>query len=548
MPQDEYTNLKELEITDSQIFAFQALDLSTYYMIRWTKLGLKPDDVRILSLLSVAPREYEAFAKHGFTVNDIKAIKEYDLEPKDYVRMQKQGVPPDQMKAALEHEDEIKQYKKFKLNLCEMKKLFDLNVSADEYDELRKSGLKYDDIVYMKENNVPFGDYVQMKRQGLANSDIDKIREYNLDPNEYIAGKRKGFAAEKILEILKTGWTTDEFVKLKNMSLSIDDTKRIKSLNMSIEEFEKLTKIGVDLEILSEIIKNGIEVDEYLDWKNQGFNIEDMIELKSESVAKNKDTENVKIEIKKPEEIKIEKEEAEILNVQILSNAEGENCVNVQNTIDSLEQRVQKGPAPNIPNAIENINLDERIPNSSIQRKSIASTESIKFSSKLEEQHQQTTKKNLAVVASSSGTPASILKLLTTSFQMVDRVLIKTNWGDFVAFMHSNVFALYEGCACNLDNIRSLNLSEKHSFLLYFDKLESLIVKILKNKKRQCVVPKKSVDKVQLETKPKDDLTNSPNEYSDVKVQYALNVIGNKIEKLSREASTILNQFRAIQS
>ncbi|ALC45134.1 CG12470, partial [Drosophila busckii] len=81
---------------------------------------------------------------------------------------------------------------------------------------------------------------------------------------------------------------------------------------------------------------------------------------------------------------------------------------------------------------------------------------------------------NLAIAGSESGTVESLHRLLNSAFNVANRVLIMTPWGNFVVFkMPTNLhdrhaFYLFDGCTCNVDRFRHLDLSYGTAGLLPF--------------------------------------------------------------------------------
>lgn len=82
---------------------------------------------------------------------------------------------------------------------------------------------------------------------------------------------------------------------------------------------------------------------------------------------------------------------------------------------------------------------------------------------------------NLAVVGSESGTMESLKRLLNHALKVSNRVLTMTPWGNYVVFKHpsqcekSFCFYLFDGCTCNIDRFRHLDLRYGTAGLLPFE-------------------------------------------------------------------------------
>lgn len=90
--------------------------------------------------------------------------------------------------------------------------------------------------------------------------------------------------------------------------------------------------------------------------------------------------------------------------------------------------------------------------------------------------------KKLVVVQSSSGTEASIIKLLNTSFKISDRVLLVTECGDLFVAQDNNEFILCDGCLCDYNALRQINLAELDSSKR-IDTIENVVNRIIDLKK-----------------------------------------------------------------
>ncbi|XP_017480582.1 PREDICTED: uncharacterized protein LOC108369882 [Rhagoletis zephyria] len=90
---------------------------------------------------------------------------------------------------------------------------------------------------------------------------------------------------------------------------------------------------------------------------------------------------------------------------------------------------------------------------------------------------------DMAVVGSESGTYESICKLLRAGFKCADRILTMTSWGNYVVFRgrscHHKIYFLFDGCTCNVNRFRYLDLNCGTAGLLCFESLHDLICYII---------------------------------------------------------------------
>ncbi|KAH8295703.1 hypothetical protein KR018_005254, partial [Drosophila ironensis] len=102
----------------------------------------------------------------------------------------------------------------------------------------------------------------------------------------------------------------------------------------------------------------------------------------------------------------------------------------------------------------------------------------------------------LAVAGSESGTVESLSRLLTSSFKVVNRVLMMTPWGNYVIFRHhpNNVaksaaawFYVFDGCTCEIDRFRHLDLSKGTAGLLAFRKQSEVVCHIIDSREQKAL-------------------------------------------------------------
>uniref|UniRef100_A0A0A1XGJ5 Collagen-like protein 6 n=1 Tax=Zeugodacus cucurbitae TaxID=28588 RepID=A0A0A1XGJ5_ZEUCU len=95
----------------------------------------------------------------------------------------------------------------------------------------------------------------------------------------------------------------------------------------------------------------------------------------------------------------------------------------------------------------------------------------------------------MAVVGSESGSYESLCKLVRAGMRCADRVFIMTPWGNYVIFRahdeNNKIYFIYDGCTCNVNRFRYLDLNEGTAGLLYFDCVHSLISYMMESKKQR---------------------------------------------------------------
>ncbi|KAH8305755.1 hypothetical protein KR059_009743, partial [Drosophila kikkawai] len=102
----------------------------------------------------------------------------------------------------------------------------------------------------------------------------------------------------------------------------------------------------------------------------------------------------------------------------------------------------------------------------------------------------------LAVAGSESGTVESLNRLLGSAFKVANRVLTMTPWGNYVVFQHSpdsaqgsvsSSFFLFDGCTCNIDRFRHLDLSTGTAGLVAFRKLSEVICHMIDSREKKAL-------------------------------------------------------------
>ncbi|KAH8257163.1 hypothetical protein KR038_005058, partial [Drosophila bunnanda] len=102
----------------------------------------------------------------------------------------------------------------------------------------------------------------------------------------------------------------------------------------------------------------------------------------------------------------------------------------------------------------------------------------------------------LAVAGSESGTVESLSRLLGSAFKVANRVLTMTPWGNYVVFQHSPdsgegpasaFFFLFDGCTCNIDRFRHLDLSIGTAGLVPFRKLSEVVCHMIDSRQEKAI-------------------------------------------------------------
>ncbi|EDW04307.1 GH23248 [Drosophila grimshawi] len=97
------------------------------------------------------------------------------------------------------------------------------------------------------------------------------------------------------------------------------------------------------------------------------------------------------------------------------------------------------------------------------------------------------TPETMAVVGSENGCYDSICKLLRAGFRCAERVFLMAPWGNYVLFrFHSNndfIYFLYDGCTCDVNRFRYLDLSCGTAGFLFFSNMHDAISYILQSRK-----------------------------------------------------------------
>ncbi|EDV34688.1 uncharacterized protein Dana_GF21444 [Drosophila ananassae] len=93
----------------------------------------------------------------------------------------------------------------------------------------------------------------------------------------------------------------------------------------------------------------------------------------------------------------------------------------------------------------------------------------------------------MAVVGSENGCYDSICKLLRAGFRCAERVFVMAPWGNYVVFRYHNnndfIYFLFDGCTCDVNRFRYLDLSCGTAGFLFFDNMHDVISYIIQSRK-----------------------------------------------------------------
>ncbi|XP_023303339.2 uncharacterized protein LOC111685313 [Lucilia cuprina] len=97
--------------------------------------------------------------------------------------------------------------------------------------------------------------------------------------------------------------------------------------------------------------------------------------------------------------------------------------------------------------------------------------------------------KTMAVVGSECGSYDSLCKLLHSAFRCADRVYAMVPWGNYVAVRahdgNKMTYFLFDGCTCNVNRFRYLDLTCGTAGLLYFEEMHKMINYIIMSRSRR---------------------------------------------------------------
>lgn len=191
-----------------------------------------------------------------------------------------------------------------------------------------------------------------------------------------------------------------------------------------------------------------------------------------ESESNHESNEDSDSQVKKPEKVRRSKSRKEKVEevVKKEDEEEEEHVDNVQTldaAVDTEEQTVKKKKKGKKSKQKSGDTAEEQNDKKKKQKKG-----------KDKLQSKQETKQSLVVVESSSGTETSIVKLLTTSFKISNRVLLVTEWGDFFVAQDTDTYILSDSCLCDYNTLIQINLSDLDS-TKRLDSIDSIVDNIM---------------------------------------------------------------------
>lgn len=534
-----------LGLTDSEIISFQYLNLSVAQIIEWASEKVSPDDVDKLLQIGCDIDELRKYNKMGLTIEDIEKMKELDIDPIQYSKLKKQGISPDDMKAAVENKENIEKFKKLKLNMCEIKKLQDLEISSDDFEECLKLGLKFEDVLFAKKNNISPTDYAKMKEMGLNNVDIARTTEIGISPELYIKMKNMGLTPHEMEKIIEADITPEDYVKLKKMRITdIENLKKYKQLGITPEEFQRQAvpiDQSVEQIIIEQIPEGSIDnvhaenvpstkdTKENTSAESTSKQVADtltepaadvIVEPISESSPEIKSVQENTSETKKKTEQSIDKEKNSITviksssekllrDIKINSNEKQPDLIEMsaeksietaQPTINGELSQDELTDTKDISDKKSNLSLGAPQKKQPVQikinpmkkqkaqkpkEKKIIGKDKTKKQKTDKQKSTKLVKHDMAVVKSSTGSANSLIKLLTSAFKIVERVLIldSLNGKPRVSFFSQHKlpmqFYLYEGCVCNMEIMRRVEVPKIASQMLSFLNIEEMVQHII---------------------------------------------------------------------
>ncbi|XP_061398663.1 uncharacterized protein LOC133334382 [Musca vetustissima] len=97
--------------------------------------------------------------------------------------------------------------------------------------------------------------------------------------------------------------------------------------------------------------------------------------------------------------------------------------------------------------------------------------------------------KTMAVVGSECGSYDSLCKLIHAAFRCADRVYIMVPWGNYVIFRWHDgskmIYFVFDGCTCNVNRFRYMDLSCGTCGLLYYEEMHKVINYVIMSRQRR---------------------------------------------------------------
>lgn len=495
-----YDDLRKIGLSDDEIVAYQDMGISTKDMKKWAALGLSPVDVKRLRDADIEMDEFKSMQKMGLTVDDCIKARELKITLKQFAKMKKLGVKSEEMLDYLENKANTSKFRELSLNQCEIDKLSAVGVSAEEYDNASKQGMSFEEVIYANKHDIPVDEFVRQKSMDMTAVDIIKAKEMDMTPEEYKQmmdvdlekGKPLGVEEVEFIEeksILEKPENREpakpDFVKKEAIEKILEPTSTEKTKEPEKPKEADLSNLEVlpmkEEENKKEVVKNQENIpakskESDVPTEKEILYIEEEINDKRESINNLENTKNTDAD----KTYKIEENISQAGNVgpsnvpkQIIGDqtlGASESFTEIKSDIESLQH------PPAEPNLLDVKPSTNAVP---LQIQPVWLAERPK---------QIGVKRNMAVVKSSTLSPRSFQKLFTESFKLVDRVLVLNpeNEPSCVAFRNmqgppppDQQYFLYEGCACNMDQIRRLDIASSKRYLTRFPTMNTMIGRVI---------------------------------------------------------------------
>ncbi|XP_013113751.2 uncharacterized protein LOC106091686 [Stomoxys calcitrans] len=97
--------------------------------------------------------------------------------------------------------------------------------------------------------------------------------------------------------------------------------------------------------------------------------------------------------------------------------------------------------------------------------------------------------KTMSVVGSECGSYDSLCKLIHAAFRCADRIYLMVPWGNYVIFRWQNFskinYFIFDGCTCNVNRFRYMDLTCGTAGLLYFEEMHKVINYVIMSRQRR---------------------------------------------------------------
>lgn len=542
---DVYDELRQIGLTDDEIAAYQAMGITPKDMKKWAALGVTPDDVKRLRDADITLDEFKAMQKMGLTVDDCIKTKELKIPPKQYAKMKKLGVAPEDMIAFLANKENISKFRKLSLNQCEIDKLSAVGVTAVVYEDAHNKGLSFEEVIYANQNDIPVDEFARQKSMELTPVDIIKAKEMNMTPEEYKKMKDDEEMA-KIKCLSGDPETIDEVVS---------ENDQAKPATPEVTQNEEGTAVAPVAEkpLEPNTVKQA-DLPQTAD-NSQSTPSKDapIAAVDGSKSTPSKDTHISAVDGKKDTPISAVdgNKSSQSKDAPNPSSDDGKSIPSKDASIPAVDDNNSIPSEPNLigGNLEKNIQAPTRegqdgyidtdsdaegmdIPGAEpnlIGKKPSVAIQPVWMTDRLKPIG---VKRNMAVIKSSTLSPRSFQKLFTESFKLVDRVLVlnQDNEPNCVAFRNmqgppppDQQYFLYEGCACNMDQIRRLDIASSKRYLMRYPTMNTMIARIIERlsppEPKMPVTEKRAV------------------------AHYAREMLDDKLNLINQQFNTLLNDF-----